>query len=104
MMQKQRETIFILMRDYHENPVPPELASLEAGSVILELDTIQEKITTMVFSLVRGEGQYFDWTPALTKLTASVKAIANTDTRSVLNQKIEQLLKIVEGVRAASVA
>lgn len=96
MIQKQRDSIFALLRNYHENPIPAELASSETGTLILELETLQEKVTGMVLGLVSGKGEFFDWEPNLNEFAVKVRLKApRADTEKLLNAKVNQLLEVM---------
>ncbi len=106
MIPKDKESLFVLLREYHETlPIHPPSNTEERGYTS-SLETVSDTIISMVLGMTaRGGTKYKNWEPELATLTAKVKPkSAHTEseiaTRMFIQDKIERLYAILAYAKA----
>ena len=100
MSAQEKENIFVELRKYHLDEFPKSLSSETMNELRTEFGEFEDKLVTMLLSLVNGRAEYVDLTPDLDKIkakaeiSASTEAIENSD-RELLLSKIKQLSNIL---------
>lgn len=101
MIQKNREVLFVLIRGYHEHPVPEKFPNKALNSLAADLHQTQERAISMVLRFVQGKEEFTDWRPSLEALAAKVKVSpaktpADTAFAQLLMGKIGELVAMVQ--------
>lgn len=73
MIQKERENLFVLLRTYHESPMPHEPSNGAVSGLLSELEKVQDKVISMALGVFGGKKEFVDWLPDLTTFAVKVK-------------------------------
>lgn len=100
MIQKNREVLFVLIRGYHEKPVPEKYANKVLNSLAVDLNQTQERVISMVLRFVQGKEEFTDWRPSLEALAGKIKAFswkapADIAFAELLTGKVAELVAMV---------
>lgn len=117
MSALDKEKIYEELRNYHTEQLPKEIKSPILNKLKTEFNDMEDRIVSMILSLISGKAEYIDSTKELTTLQTKVESSADAEdepSRNVFVSKIIRLsgimnlakgadfkLKTVRGVKAA---
>ncbi len=102
-----KEKIFTLLRGYHENLFPAVFSSEAMRRLRIELEVLEDQITSMALSLVSGKSVFSDSSEELHLFQKKVSILPNGDRkedqdRNLFSSKISQLLEILSVAKESS--
>ena len=95
MSTLNKEKILIGLRAYHTNAFPSEFPNNEAARLKIEIETLEDAITSMLLKLINGKAEFMDSSDALNafreKVIKQLAGSENVDYKNILLPKINQL-------------
>lgn len=107
LIQKERENLFVLLRTYHEGPVPEGPAEGVVSGLLADLEKVQDKVISMALGVFGGKNDFVDWLPDLKTFAMKVKvqtkeAKLEQSEGDLISAKVTLLQEVVDFTRRAS--
>ena len=107
MIKQEKNSIFEMLRDYHESVFPVPNSSIDIAKLKIELEDIQEKTMSMVLGFVYGRSEFVDWSDEINTFANKAKAqkvhnqLEESD-KALIGIKTNKLLKVIELTRTVN--
>lgn len=88
MSAKEKESIFVELRQYHLEEFPEVFSSPRMTALHDEYALIEDDAITMLLSLVNGKAEYVDYLENVKGFLVKVKALDSTDQAEKAEQKL----------------
>lgn len=107
MIQKERENLFVLLRSYHESPMPTASSNSSIATLLTELEKVQDRVISMALGVFGGKKEFVDWLPDLATFAAKIKvqtkeAKLNRGEGELIGAKVTLLQEVVGFTHRAS--
>lgn len=101
MSAKQKEQIYIELREYHLDEFPESLSNSSMNELLSEYRALEDDVINMLLSFVNGKAEYTDMSENISKFIDKAKPNPSGDKSEDADRKhfilkIEQLKSIIE--------